>query len=106
MVAYDLQEGGDKEGYVHLGIKYLADTTTKFFVVRYRIYFFNGTSVFNGHFLEPDPARAMDETQEILYLQEIPENLRKIPIQRLEVKIFNADDQIVSRVLRAFRKTS
>ena len=76
-MTYDLQPVSEKPGYVRLGIKYLADTNSSFCVVRYRIYFFNRLCIFNGHLFSPISHRLSDEPQDILYLQEIPEALKK-----------------------------
>ena len=93
----------NEKGEVVLGLKYLLDPREKYYIVRYRIYFQKGQTVFNGHFITPDPQGLPDQVLSVEYHQEIPEALRRTPILRMEVKVYDERDQIVSRVERAFR---
>ncbi|MDB5037652.1 MAG: hypothetical protein JWQ35_1180 [Bacteriovoracaceae bacterium] len=105
LVGYELGSALNAEGQIKIALQYLMSRTCKYFVVRYRITFFGGRNIFNGHFIMTDSTLPIDKTRSITYLQEIPDDLRKTQIERIEVRIYDEDAQIVSRVTRAFRKT-
>lgn len=106
LVGYELDSGMNANNQVKIALQYLMNSDDAFFIVRYRIYFFNGLDSFNGHFVLKDDRIAPLQARSIVYLQEIPEQFRKAQIKRIEVKVFNENDQIVSRVMRAFRRVS
>lgn len=103
---YELNPTLSDDGFLRLKISYLLDPKEKFYIVRYRIHFSNGYDIFNGHFITPDPTKSAQELSSTVYLQEIPTAALKFDIQRIELKIYNDLDQIVSRIERAFRKPS
>jgi len=114
MTGYQIDPKMDASSSIKIGMQYIVDDIRKedFYVVRYRIYFFNGESIFNGQYLQvnssSDPTELetakAEKIESILYEQEIPERFRKMPIQRIEIKVFNDQDVMVSQVTRAFRK--
>jgi hypothetical protein len=105
---YELASSLDKEGQMKIGLQYKMNLDSKYFVIRYRIFFYNGRDIFNGHYLVPEAGSkvALDAVKSIIYLQEIPEKYRTAQIKRIEVKIFDENGKVVSRVTRAFRKSS
>ncbi len=104
--SYELDPKISNDGYVKLALNYLLDPHEKFYIVRYRIHFSNGQDIFNGHFITPDTTKSSEEPLTTTYLQEISEDLRKNPVQRIQLNIYNDRNQIVSRIERAFRKPS
>ncbi len=101
--SYTMSPDINEKGEVVLGMNFLLDPRSDFYIVRYRIYFRKGQSVFNGHFITPNPENLPDEVLSVEYRQEIPEALRNQPILRIEMKVYDQEDQIVSRIERAFR---
>ncbi len=106
LVGYELSPKVDDNGSLKIALQYLMHAEEPFFIVRYRIYFYNNKDIFNGHFLMAEPSFSADQVRSVVYLQEIPEESRRAQVKRIEVKVFDPDDKIVSRVSRAFRKTS
>ena len=100
---YDFSPQASEKGDVGFSLNFKADPREPYFIVRYRIFFKGGQTVFNGHFITPDPTKLSEDLQSVEYLQEIPDALRKVPITRMEIKVFSSLDEIVSRVERAFR---
>jgi hypothetical protein len=106
LVGYELDSAVNKDHQVKIALQYLMNSEDEFFIVRYRIYFFTGRDAFNGHFILTDSRIATDKARSVVYMQELPDDLRKAQIKRIEVKVFNQNDQLVSRVTRAFRRVS
>lgn len=102
----DISSRIDEKGLVQISLAYYRRANDKNFVLRYRIYFQDGTSVFNGHFLAPDGQTDSDSLQRVTFLQELPERFRQRRIRRVEVNVYNEDNTILSRVSRAFRTES
>lgn len=100
---FDLQPGDPAS--LKLGMNYrmhLADAP--FFVVRYKVFYFNGQHFFNGHFVEEPRATGIDKSAELEFEQEVPEALRDEAVKRIDFHIYNHKNELVSRVSRAFRK--
>jgi len=95
------------ESVVRIGLDYLRHRDEKEYVVRYRIFFDDGTDFFNGHFLGPVPSKVLDnEMSSIVYEQKLPDRFRNRKIRRIELNVYNMDQILLSRVIRAFRQTS
>lgn len=105
LTGYEFDPNPDSDNTIKISIKYVKDNNEPYFIVRYRVYFVNNKDFFNGHFIMPDPEIANTALAgQVTYRQEIPEKLRGVPIQRIEVRVFNSDDIIVSHITRAFRR--
>lgn len=104
LVGYELTSKLNEKGEIPIALQYLMHGQDSFFIVRYRVYFYNNRDIFNGHFLNNEKLLEADQVRSVVYLQEIPEDLRKVPIKRIEVKIFDVNQNIMARVSRAFRK--
>lgn len=88
---------------VKIGLSYVMEVPeNEYFIVRYRIHFFNGLSFFNGHFL----TEKEKEDGEVLFDQELPEDFKHQAAQRIDLKVYNSEEELVSEVSRAFRQPS
>lgn len=95
------------EGIVRIGLDYLRHRDQREYVVRYRIFFDDGSDYFNGHFLGPVNSQALDsDMSSIVYEQLLPERLKNRKVRRIELSVYNEDSILLSRVMRAFRETS
>ncbi len=96
------------DNLIKIGLKFFLQAPESYFIVRYKVYYYDNQDSFNGHFLTEQTALAPSKDDTIVraveYLQEIPERLRSTPVKRIEVKVFNDKDQLVSQVTRAFRR--
>lgn len=102
---FDVRES--KDHTIKLGIKYLRSKSDQFFIVRYRVFMANGKDFFNGHFLMPVEKDFADGDElTATFEQEIPDAFHKIPVRRVEFRIFNHNDEIVSSITRAFKTST
>lgn len=101
---FDLMENDPSK--VRIGFTYSMRTSnSSYYVVRYKIYYFDGSQFFNGHFLTDAQlvAEPTKQNHEIVYEQEIPEKFQKKAVKRIELKIYDENNVLVSKVSRAFR---
>jgi hypothetical protein len=106
LVDYHFDLSKVSEHVVRIGFDYLRHRDEKEYVVRYRIYFDDGSSYFNGHFLGPVKSKTLDtEMSSIVFEQALPEQFHKQKIRRVELTIYNTDSLLLSRVMRAFRES-
>lgn len=104
---YEFDPNPDADNSIKVGLRFVRDNNEPFYIVRYRIYFVDNKDFFNGHFIMPEPNNTSSALEgHVVYKQEIPAKFKGIQVQRIEVSVFNADDIIVSRIVRAFRKVS
>ena len=105
--SYDLQQDPADPTKMKISLSYLRTVEPKTFIVRYRVFYKGGQNFFNGHFLTPPKDGYSDHTTlGVIYEQEVPERFRGMPVERIEVNVFNEYDEIVSRVMRAFKVNS
>lgn len=65
------------------------------YFVRYKAYFFNGKMYFNGHDIEGP--------EEFQFTDFLPKNLQGQPIKRVDISIYDQNNLLVSRAMKAFR---
>jgi hypothetical protein len=106
LLGYELGSSANENHQIKINLEYSMTPADPFFVVRYRIHFFNGKDFFNGHFLMGESKLNSDQVRSVTYMQEIPENFRGAQIKRIDVRVYDQNHQIVSRVTRAFRRVS
>lgn len=91
---------------IEIGLKYRMQVPQdEFYIVRYEVFLWDGRHFFNGHYLQASDQLAPDEKKELVFRQEIPKRLRRSPIKRVDLKVYNEKNELISRVTRAFRKT-
>jgi hypothetical protein len=106
LVDYHFDLSKVSEQIVRIGFDYLRHRDEREYVVRYRIYFDDGSSYFNGHFLGPVKTKTLDtEMSSIVFEQALPEPFQKLKIRRIELNIYNENNLLLSRVMRAFRES-
>jgi tetratricopeptide (TPR) repeat protein len=102
---YEFTSVPDSNHFLTIGLKFERDQKEPYFIVRYRIFFYNGEDIFNGHFLTPGDTKPDAEgVESVIYKQELPEGLWASGVKQIEVKIFDSNDVLISQVSRAFRR--
>jgi len=105
MTGYEFDLKDIQSNKIDIALKFkMRAQSTPYYVVRYKIYYFNGLSFFNGHFVLPKRSVKSGDEREIIYDQEIPEDFRGMPVKRIDLKVYDSANRIVSRVNRAFRR--
>jgi len=90
--------------YLSIALNYQRTRGKEFYVVRYRFFVEDGRDFFNGHFLMPrEDQKADDELMSVIFQQEVPERFRGLPIERVEVGVYDESNNLVSKVMRAFK---
>jgi len=102
------------EHTVTIGLEYFMRAPETYYIVRYRIYYYDNGDSYNGHYLTDDLGKSKDpsknaskndgDMRSVEFKQEIPERFWNTPIRRIEIKIFNDQDQLISFLTRAFRR--
>ncbi|PIR23717.1 MAG: hypothetical protein COV44_01445 [Deltaproteobacteria bacterium CG11_big_fil_rev_8_21_14_0_20_45_16] len=105
MTGYEFNLKDIQANKIDIALKFkMRARSTPYYVVRYKIYYFNGLSFFNGHFVTPKTQEKPTKEREIVFDQEIPEDYRGLPVKRIDLKVYDSANRIVSRVNRAFRR--
>ncbi len=106
LVDYHFDLSQASQHIVRIGFDYLRHRDDREYVVRYRIYFEDGSSFFNGHFLGPVQNKTLDtEMSSIVFEQALPERFFNRKVRRIELNVYNEDNILLSRVMRAFRQS-
>lgn len=97
-----------EKGEIKIGMEYsVKSTSVDFYVVRYKMYYFDGTKFFNGHYLIPKSANSGEvEQKKLLFVQEVPEKFKGKAIKRIDLKVFDPQNRLISRINRAFKRPS
>lgn len=75
-----------------------------YFVVRYRIHFHNGLHFNNGHFLKSEDQSEGEKPSVLFIDQELPEHLWSEEIKTVDIRVYNARHEMISRLTRAYRR--
>lgn len=71
-----------------------------FFIVRYKVHLYDGRMFFDGRILREDSVA--DDAR--LYLErDTPATMRSVPVKKIEIRIYDSSEQLISSVQRAFR---
>lgn len=95
---------------LQIGLKFSMQLQNKpYYILRYKIYYSNGMNFFNGQYLTPELLNKTESSDdkslhEVIYEQEIPERFWGKSVKRIELKVYDPDNQMVSFVTRAFRQ--
>jgi len=101
---YDFDLSEIKQNKVRIAMTYkMRVDEGDYYVVRYKIFYFNGLLFFNGHFLMPKKGLAPEDSRKTVYIQDVPENFKGMAVKRIDLKIYDKTNQLLARINRVFR---
>lgn len=101
---YSFEPSVEKENFLNLAMKYrMLVGEDDFYVVRYQVFLFDGRNFFNGHFLRNKDETGPKNIKEIVYVQEVPKDYRGVAVKRIDLRVYDSQNVLVSRAMRAFR---
>lgn len=93
----------EEEDQIQIGLRYrMRVNEGDFNIVRYQAFLFDGRHFFNGHYLRPEEGDSSEEVQALNFIQEVPVAYRNSPVKRLDLRIYDRQNRLLSHVTRSF----